>query len=92
MKKMFVGNLADDTSEQDIRELFSNHGTVRSVKLATDIFSGRCKGFGFVEMEGHEARAAIAGLDGKLFKGRPMKVKEEQPRRRARGGRRSGRR
>ena len=90
MKKMFVGSLAEDTTEQDIQELFSQYGTVRSISLATDVFSGRCKGFGFVEMEGHEARAAIAGLDGKMFKGRPVKVREEQAR--GKGGRRRGRR
>jgi RNA recognition motif-containing protein len=86
---MFVGNLADDTSEQDIKTLFTKYGTVRGIKLAADVFTGRCRGFGFVEMEGHEARAAMAGLDGTLFKGRPIKVREEQ----ARGkGRRGGRR
>ncbi len=90
MKKMFVGSLAEDTTEQDVQDLFSQYGTVRSISLITDVFSGKCKGFGFVEMEGHEARAAIAGLDGKLFKGRPVKVREEQPR--AKGGRRRGRR
>lgn len=89
MKKMFIGSLAEDTTEQDIQDLFSEYGTVRSISLVTDVFSGKCKGFGFVEMEGHEARAAIAGLDGKLFKGRPVKVREEQPRK---GGRRRGRR
>jgi RNA recognition motif-containing protein len=91
MKKMFVGSLAEDTTEQDIQDLFSQYGTVRSISLITDVFSGKCKGFGFVEMEGHEARAAIAGLDGKLFKGRPVKVREEQPRAN-KGGRRRGRR
>jgi len=90
MKKMFVGSLAEDTTEQDLQELFSQYGTVRSISLATDVFSGRCKGFGFIEMEGHEARAAIAGLDGKMFKGRPVKVREEQPK--GKGGRRRGRR
>jgi RNA recognition motif-containing protein len=91
MKKMFVGSLAEDTTEQDIQDLFSQYGTVRSISLITDVFSGKCKGFGFVDMEGHEARAAIAGLDGKLFKGRPVKVREEQPRKGG-GGRRRGRR
>ncbi len=89
MKKMFVGSLAEDTTEQDIQDLFSEYGTVRSISLVTDVFSGKCKGFGFVEMEGHEARAAIAGLDGKMLKGRPVKVREEQPRK---GGKRRGRR
>ena len=60
MKKMFVGSLAEDTTEQDIQDLFSEYGTVRSISLVTDVFSGKCKGFGFVEMEGHEARARLA--------------------------------
>jgi hypothetical protein len=56
--------------------------------LATDIFTGRCKGFCFVEMEGHEARAALAALDGKtLPDGGFLKVRFEQPRRKRRGGR-----
>lgn len=88
MKKMFVGNLVEDATQQEIQDLFSGYGTVRSISLVTDVFSGKCKGFGFVEMEGHEARAAIAGLDGKPFKGRPLKIREEQPR--AKGGRRRG--
>jgi RNA recognition motif-containing protein len=52
---------------------------VRSSKLVTDVFSGQCKGFGFIEMEGHEARAAIAGLNGKDFNGRSIKVNFESP-------------
>lgn len=80
MKKLFIGNLPASTNEQDIQNLFSEFGTVRSSRLVTDVFSGQCKGFGFIEMEGHEARAAIAGLDGKDFNGRPMKVNFESPR------------
>ncbi|MEJ2060194.1 MAG: RNA-binding protein [Gammaproteobacteria bacterium] len=90
MKRMFVGNLAPDTKEAEIRELFSQHGTVRGVKLVVDVFSGQCRGFGFVDMEGHEARAAISGLDGSDFKGRPLRVNEEQPK--DSKGRRRGRR
>ncbi len=74
MKKMFVGNLPADTSEETVRELFSEFGTVRSIHLTTDVFTGKCRGFGFIEMEGHEARAAIAALNGKTFGGRPMRV------------------
>ena len=74
MKKLFVGNLSTTTSEPELEALFSEFGTVRSLKLVTDVFSGQCKGFGFIEMEGHEARAAIAGLDGKDFNGKPLKV------------------
>ncbi|NOQ16418.1 MAG: RNA-binding protein [Methyloprofundus sp.] len=79
MKKLFVGNLPPSTTENDITTLFSEFGTVRSLNLVTDIFSGQCKGFAFIEMEGHEARAAIAGLDGKDCNGKPMKVNFETP-------------
>lgn len=77
MKKLFVGNLASSTKEQELENLFSEFGKVRSLKLVTDVFSGDCKGFGFIEMEGHEARAAIAGLNGKDFNGKPLKVNFE---------------
>lgn len=80
LKKLFIGNLPADTNEKDLEDLFSEFGTVRSSKLVTDVFSGKCKGFGFIEMEGHEARAAIAGLDGKDFNGKPLKVNFETPR------------
>lgn len=79
MKKLFIGNLSDNTSEEDLQNLFSEFGTVRSSKLVMDVFTGRCKGFGFIEMEGHEARAAIAGLNGAEFKGKPIKVNYESP-------------
>ncbi len=77
MKKLFIGNLAGDTNEKDLQDLFSQFGTVRSTNLVTDMFSGRCKGFAFIEMEGHEARAAIAGLDGKEFNGKTLRVNFE---------------
>lgn len=79
MKKLFIGNLPPDTNENDLETLFSEFGTVRGSNLVTDVFSGQCKGFGFIEMEGHEARAAIAGLDGKDFKGKPLRVNFETP-------------
>lgn len=89
MKRIYAGNLPSDTTEKDLTELFSAHGRVRSIKLPMDVFSGRCRGFGFIEMEGHEARAAIAALNGKDFKGQPLKVNEERPQEaRGRGGRR----
>ncbi|MFT5453509.1 MAG: RNA recognition motif-containing protein [Enterobacterales bacterium] len=77
MKKLFIGNLAPSTKEQELEDLFSEFGKVRSLKLVTDVFSGLCKGFGFIEMEGHEARAAIAGLNGKDFNGKQIKVNFE---------------
>lgn len=78
MKKMWVGNLSADASEDSVTELFSQFGKVRSVKLAKDVFTGKCRGFAFIEMEGHEARAAIAELNGKILSGdRPIKVRFE---------------
>ncbi len=79
MKKMFVGNLPTDASEQSVRELFAQFGTVRSIHLVADVFTRKCKGFGFVEMEGHEARAAMAALDGKTFSGKSLRVRFEDP-------------
>ena len=88
MKKIFVGSLAPNTTEETIQALFSEYGTVHSVKLVKDLFSGGCKGFGFLEMEGHEARAAIAGLDGKSFEGNLLKVRFEDVRGKGQKGRR----
>lgn len=87
MKKMFVGSLPPDATEDEVRELFAQHGKVFSVKLARDVFKGTCRGFGFVEMEGHEARAAIAALNGHALRGNMLKVNEENPKK-SRGGRR----
>lgn len=88
MKKLFVGSLPPTTTEKSLEELFSQYGTVRSIKLVKDLFSGTCKGFGFLEMEGHEARAAIAGLNGKSFEGNTLKVNFEKERTRGGRGRR----
>jgi len=85
LKKLFIGNLSANTSDNDLQTLFSEFGTVRSCNLVTDIFSGQCKGFGFIEMEGHEARAAIAGLNGKDFNGKPLRVGFESPKAGRRG-------
>lgn len=86
---MFVGNLPVSATEDSVSELFARYGTVRSVRLVSDVFTGECRGFGFVEMEGHEARAAIAGLDGGSMTegGKPLRVRFEEPKG-ARGGRR----
>ncbi len=80
MKKLFVSNLPSSTNEDSLQVLFSQFGRVHSLKLVKDLFSGRCKGIGFLEMEGHEARAAIAGLDGKEYEGKFLKVRFEQER------------
>lgn len=87
MKKLFVGNLPPTTTEESLMELFSPFGTVRSLKLAKDLFSGRCKGFAFIAMEGHEARAAMAGLDGKSFGGNSLRVRYESDKSRETRGR-----
>lgn len=81
MLKMFVGNLPPDASQESVRQMFAAFGTVRSVNVAADIFTGKCKGFGFVEMEGHEARAAQAALDGNMLGGeRGLRVSFDDPR------------
>jgi len=72
---MLVNNLPSDASEESVKQLFSEYGTVRSVYVASDVFTGKCRGFGSVEMEGHEARAAVAGLNGKLYEGKNLKVR-----------------
>lgn len=86
MLKIYAGNLPSDTTEKELIELFCTHGRVRSIKLAHDVFSGKCRGFGFIEMEGHEARAAIAALNGRELRGNFLRVNMEQPR----GGRAGG--
>ncbi len=88
MKKMFVGSLPHDATEKSVTELFSEYGKVRSIELISDIFSGKCKGFGFIEMEGHEARAAIAGLNGKSMGDKNLIVKYEDTSKKGKGGRR----
>jgi len=90
MKKMFVGNLPPEASEDSVREMFEAFGTVRSISIVSDVFSGKCKGFDFVEMEGHEARAAQSALDGNMLDGgeRSLKVRFEDARGNKGGGRR----
>ena len=83
-KKIYVGNLSFNTYEDNLRNLFSTYGTVASAKIITDRDSGSSKGFGFVEMgTEEEARAAIAGTNGKDLDGRQIKVNEamDKPRR-----------
>lgn len=77
---LFVGNLPFNTTEGEIQKLFSQYGTVISVKLISDRDTGRPRGFGFVEMEAAEAAAAVAGLNETDFNGRPLRVNEAQER------------
>lgn len=67
MKRIFVGNLPRDATESSVTALFSEFGKVHSIELVTDLFSGECRGFGYIAMEGHQARAAIAKLSGVKF-------------------------
>ena len=78
---IFVGNLGPDVTETEIEQLFKPFGQVGSVQLVRELFTGKLKGFGFVEMPGKaHTRAAIAGLNGKELAGRPLTVNEARPR------------
>jgi len=85
-KKLYVGNLSFNTSEDEIRSKFSTFGEVISVALITDRETGRLRGFGFVEMDDQGAIAAIQGMDGKDLGGRTLKVNEAQDKPRSDGG------
>ena len=79
--RIYVGNLSYDTTEDELRKDFSAFGEVASVSVVTDRYSGRSKGFAFVEMTNKaEADAAIAGLNGKSVKDRTLVVNEARPR------------
>ncbi|HVZ35144.1 MAG TPA: RNA-binding protein [Polyangiaceae bacterium] len=80
MTKIYVGNLPFSTTESEVRELFSRHGTVESVTLPTDRDTGRPRGFGFVEMSRADASRAIQNVNGKVLGGRPLRVNEAQER------------
>ena len=80
MTKLFVGNLPFSATEDSVRELFAQHGTVESLALITDRETGRPRGFGFVEMPNSDASRAMQALDGKDFGGRPLKVNEAKAR------------
>ncbi len=78
--KLFVGNLAFTTTENDLEDLFSEYGTVTEVGLVTDRATGRSRGFAFVTMSNAaEAQAAITALDGKELAGRNVAVNEARP-------------
>ncbi|MCL2721859.1 MAG: RNA-binding protein [Treponema sp.] len=88
-KKLYVGNLSYNTTEDGLKNLFSNHGTVASAKIIFDRETGNSKGFGFIEMSSdEEATAAIAGTNGREFDGRQLRVNEamDKPRRERGGG------
>ena len=84
---IYVGNLSFDAEAEDVQHLFSQYGQVSKCSLPLDRDTGRSKGFGFVEMSTDaEAQAAIDGLDGTDYDGRPMKVNEAKPQEKRTGG------
>ncbi len=86
-KKLYVGNLAFSTTEDDLRNAFEQHGKVESVNVIMDRDTGRSRGFGFVEMDDASAAdAAMRALDGSELGGRNLKVNEAQDRARGGGG------
>jgi RNA recognition motif-containing protein len=78
--KLYVGNLPFGASEEDLKKLFSEAGEVQSVKIVTNAYSGRPRGFGFVEMTSQEdAKKAISLLNGKTLMDRTLTVNEARP-------------
>ncbi|MCK5707330.1 MAG: RNA-binding protein [Candidatus Aureabacteria bacterium] len=75
-KRIYIGNLPFTASQDDVRDLFSQHGAVHSVDLINDRETGRPRGFGFVEMDDENAKSAIEALDGNDFGGRNLRVNE----------------
>jgi len=91
-KKLYVGNLSYNTTEDGLKTLFSQFGSVASSKIIFDRETGNSKGFGFIEMSSdEEANAAIAGTNSREFEGRQLRVNEAMDKpRRERGGDRGG--
>lgn len=89
MTKLFVGNLPFTATDDGVRALFAQHGTVDKVALITDRETGRLRGFGFVEMPNADASRAMQALNGTDFEGRALKVNEAQERERSAGADRS---
>jgi len=83
-KKIYVGNLNYDTTEDSLRSMFANYGEVVAVNLISDKYTGRSRGFAFVEMDTDEsAKNAIDSANGQELDGRPLKVaeaREQKPR------------
>jgi RNA recognition motif-containing protein len=80
MKSIYVGNISFDITSEKLRELFAAHGEVKSVKLINDRYTGKPRGFAFVEMDDSSAETAISATDGMEFEGRNLKVNLAKPR------------
>jgi cold-inducible RNA-binding protein len=91
--KLYVGNLAFQTSDDDLRQLFAKAGTVETASVVEDRETGRSRGFGFVEMSSkEEGNAAIQQFNGQELGGRALNVNEAKPRENRNGGTGGGRR
>jgi len=80
MLKMTVGNLSPRAREPELRELFAQHGTVRGLQMATNLFTGACLGMVCVEMDDAEAQVAITALNGSTYLGQTLRIREQPPR------------
>ena len=79
--KLYVGNLSFETTENDLQDLFEQHGTVHEVRLMMDRMTGKSRGFAFVTMnDDAQANAAMSALNGREHNGRPLTVNEARPR------------
>jgi len=86
MRKMYVGNIPYNATEEDLKQLFSEYGEIESLKIMKDQFTDRPKGFGFIEMANeNDAKKAIATLNGKDFKGKSLTVAEARPQQKRQG-------
>ncbi|VTT96775.1 rna-binding protein : Putative uncharacterized protein OS=Gemmata sp. Wa1-1 PE=4 SV=1: RRM_1 [Gemmataceae bacterium] len=86
-KKLYVGNLSYDVTDDQLRDMFAPYGAVQTAQVVSDRDTGRSKGFGFVEMGSEqEAQAAIAGMHGQMSSGRSLTVNEAKPRESRPGG------
>jgi RNA recognition motif-containing protein len=85
--KLYVGNLSFETTENDLQDLFEQHGAVNEVHLMMDRMTGKSRGFAFVTMNDDEqAKAAMSATNGKELNGRALKVNEARPREDRPGG------
>ena len=86
MKSLFVGNLPWSATDADLQAKFAEFGNVISARVVTDKFSGKSRGFGFVDMEDADAEKAIAGMTGYNWGGREVTVNEARPKTEKRSG------
>ncbi len=88
---IYIGNLSFDTTEESLRQAFEGYGEVSTVSIVTDRYTGKSRGFGFVEMASKgEAEAAITGLNCQELDGQTLNVNEARPRTEKGGGGRGG--